>query len=81
MSGARRKQRRYKMGERLWIVEAQFKDGSWGIASFTGERWVSTNYYQAHRFKRAIQQLTKMQGSKYWSNKRFRVVEYSRAQT
>lgn len=62
--------------KKLWVVEAQFKGGGWDVANFTGDEYVSTNYYQAHRMKRAIQNYAYKYGSKHWTKNKFRVKEY-----
>ena len=62
--------------KRVWVVEAQFRGGTWEVATFTGKEWASTSYYQAHILKRSIQSHAYRHGNKYWSKKKFRIKEY-----
>lgn len=61
---------------RIWIVQAQFMGGSWDAATFTKHPYCARNFYEAHKFKRAIQKNAYTKGTKYWTEDKFRVVEY-----
>lgn len=65
--------------DRLWVIEAKFRDGVWGICDFasgSGEGFAFTNFYDAHKAKRNKQKYLQEHGSKTWYKKCFRVVEY-----
>lgn len=62
--------------ETLYVVEANFQDGTWGICSFANKEYCSTNYFTAHRLKRDLQKYLKEYGNKKWYKKRFRVIKY-----
>lgn len=62
--------------KRLWVIEAQFTSGTWGICSFAGMEYVDTNFYTAHKLKRKLQIYLQKHGCKHWQKNRFRVKEY-----
>lgn len=62
--------------DRLWIVEAKFIDGTWGICDFGLKEYASTNYYEAHEIKRKQQAWLQENGAKEWYKNKFRVREY-----
>ena len=68
----------YRNSKRIWIVEAHFTNGCdvWEACTFGTGVFVSDNYYQAHRIKRAQQVYLQKYGSKTWYKNKFRVVEY-----
>lgn len=64
------------MNDRLWIVQAQFNDGTWAICDFGLGKFASTNFYEAHKIKREQQMYLQTHGNRKWFKKCFRVVEY-----
>lgn len=62
--------------DRLWIVEAQFQCGTWGICNFGTGKFAATNYHEAHQIKREQQEWLRKHGSPKWYKKCFRVREY-----
>ena len=65
---------------RLWIVEAQFRDGMWEICWFGVGKFASTDLYEAHKIKREQQEYLQKKGNKTWYKNQFRVREYIRAE-
>ncbi|MGI9569504.1 MAG: hypothetical protein ACR2PH_07165 [Desulfobulbia bacterium] len=63
--------------DRLWVVEARFKCGTWGICNFGLGEFASTNFYKAHEIKRKEQEYLQTHGSKEWYKNCFRVREYT----
>ena len=61
---------------RLWVVEAKFYDGTWGICNFGLGAFASTNYHAAHKMKRKQQRYLQEHGNPKWYKKCFRVKEY-----
>ena len=62
--------------ERIWVVEAKFLCGTWGVCSFGLGEFASDNYYTAHEIKRKQQNWLQEHGGKSWYKNRFRVREY-----
>ena len=60
---------------RLWVVEAQFIDGTWDICMFGCGEYTSSNYFNAHKMKRK-QQAYLQECNKHWYKNKFRVREY-----
>ena len=67
------------MRDRLWVVECLAIYGrqkEWNVCDFADRPCVSTNYYNAHAYKRIIQEYLQKHGNKHWYKNRFRVTEY-----
>lgn len=64
------------MMSRLWVVVCRFKNGEWDICNFTDFKYAHTNYFKAHSYKDLIQKYLQEYGSKGWTKKRFKVVEF-----
>jgi hypothetical protein len=71
--------------ERLWVVEWSFgkkKNLKWEVCSssvcegFHSIPFVSTNFYEAHKNKRKIQEILQKEYNCTWYKNRFRVREY-----
>ena len=61
---------------KLWVIECQFDDGQWAICDFAEKQFAYTNYDNAHRIKREMQEFLFRTGSDHWTKNRLRVVEY-----
>ena len=62
---------------KLWIVEARMGEGRWLACSWSYVvRMGSSNYYEAHKYKREIYNYLHKHFPAYWRKKYFRVREY-----
>lgn len=68
------------MSERVWVVERYYRNGVWERSQVPEVDSCSSNYYQAHKIKRAHQQHAR-KWSKWWTKGHFRVREYARLET
>ena len=68
---------------RLWVIEWYFDNSkTWEICtSSVNIPNTSTNFYEAHRNKRRIQEILKRDYNKNWYKRCFRVREYSAIET
>ena len=66
--------------ERLWVVECQYKDKSWGICHFTELPYTSINYFMAYQYKRALQLQLRYRCATWWTPENFRVRAYKGVQ-
>jgi len=64
-----------RIENRLWVVISQ-RGGEWEICDFTDNRFAHTNYYKAHRHKKAIQEYLQKHCNKSWTQRKFKVVEF-----
>lgn len=66
--------------EKLYVVEANFSNGEWGICNFANKmEYCSTNYFAAHKLKRELQKYLQAHGNKKWYKRCFRVTKYQAA--
>jgi len=63
--------------KKVWIIEATFSDGSIDICDFSEKPFAYTNFYEAHRMKREIQEYLFRTGSEHWTKKTIKVKEYT----
>lgn len=61
---------------KLWVVEAQFMGGSWGVCNFAGIMYAGTDFHKVHSYKRQIQKYLKKH-NRHWIKRRIRVKEYT----
>jgi hypothetical protein len=66
--------------ERTWVIERQYRDGSWWPSRIMGFDSGSHNFCDAHALKNRHQrEMVKM--FSWWSKKHFRVREYARLES
>ena len=63
------------INSRLWVVICQ-RAGEWVICDFVDNTFAHTNYYKAHRHKKAIQEYLQKHRNKEWTKNKFKVVEF-----
>ncbi len=60
-------------GITLYVVISQYRGGTWGIASYFGEEYVSHRYLQATKFKKRI--IDNLWSGGWWKKKHFKVAK------